>query len=180
MFPIYGVNIYDRVHQVGFGGIEIQRAGIPTDQFFGDFDNQAGSGCGGSGGTKAVGEFGKRGFTAFALAAFGDIASGGGNADDFSTRILDRRSRKRDFDGSAILAETDGFEMADFTAPDLFDDMGLLLRAIRGEHPGDRLPEHLCRAITVYALGARVPTHHGTIEVLADNGVVRGFDDSLE
>ena len=56
----------------------------------------------------------------------------------------------------------------------------LFLVPVRRDHEHDRFAHRLCGGVAVKPLRAPVPAHDPSAEILADDGVVRGIDDSAE
>src|SRR5215510_407509 len=67
-----------------------------------------------------------------------------------------------------------------FAAPDAFQNTRLLIRAIRRYQNHDGLTDGLFSRIAEQLLRAFVPTHDDAVQVLADDGVVRRFDDGRQ
>src|SRR5690606_2830249 len=81
-------------------------------------------------------------------------------------------------DDAAILPDALALKVINaLPAADALEDARLLLPAIGGEEAPDRLPDHFGGRVAKDALGAGVPGGHDTVEVLADDRVVRRIDD---
>src|SRR5690606_36529349 len=100
-----------------------------------------------------------------------------GGAGDAAVGVLDRRYGEGDVEQRAVLAPAHGLEVVDaLPATYLGEDARLLRLAVRRQQDGDRPADHLVGAIAEQALGALVPTHDDAVEILADDGVVGGFN----
>src|SRR5581483_5758780 len=97
---------------------------------------------------------------------------------DAPVRILHRRNSKRQFDPLAVLTAAHGFEMLQGLATaDAIDNDLLFVTALRRDNKRDVLTDCLRRRVTEKALRAVVPASNDPTQVLADDGVVRGFYD---
>src|SRR5262245_25672583 len=67
-----------------------------------------------------------------------------------------------------------------FAAPDGFQSPRLLIRAIRRYQNHDGLADDLFSRIAKQFLRAFVPTYDDAVQILADDGVVRRFDDGRQ
>ena len=114
-------------------------------------------------------------FVAFALA---DVAGDLGGADDRALRILDGRDGQRNIDQAAIFALAHGLVVLDALArADALDDGVFFALQIGWDQGLDRFADHLFGQIAENPLRALVPAGDDAVEVLADDGVVGGFDD---
>src|SRR5215207_5612134 len=59
-------------------------------------------------------------------------------------------------------------------------DVAKLVNPLPREDTDDRLPDHLLRGVAIQTLGGLVPAGDDAIQRLADDDVVRGFDDGGE
>ena len=111
----------------------------------------------------------------------GDVSKDLGGADDLAGVVTNGRDAEGDIEAPAILAETNGFEVIDALAgANPGEDDGLVgLQLVRddGEDGG---ADHLLTGVSKDAGGGGIPTGDPAGEVLADDGVVGGFDDSGE
>jgi hypothetical protein len=67
-----------------------------------------------------------------------------------------------------------------FTAADARENSRLLVEQIRRNQDGDRPADDLRGFVSEQALGSAIPGPDDSIEILADDGVVGGFDDRGE
>ena len=65
-------------------------------------------------------------------------------------------------------------------APDTRQDLGLLAAMVRGDDHGDRVADGLGGGVAEEPFGATVPALDDAVQVLADDGVVGGFDNGGE
>jgi hypothetical protein len=115
------------------------------------------------------------------LPALGDVARNFRRADDLALSIFDRRDRQRNIDAASILVLTQGFEVLDLLSPpDALENLQLLILPVRWNENRDRFADYFFRRISEYPLRALVPAGDNAVEVLADDGVVGGFDDRDE
>src|SRR5581483_3136605 len=88
---------------------------------------------------------------------------------------------ERDFEGAPVLATADRFIMLDpLPAADPGQDLLLLALAVCRNQHADRLADGLACRIAEKAAGAGIPAGDDAQEVLADDGVLRRFDDRGE
>ena len=113
--------------------------------------------------------------------ARGDVAKDLGGADDLAGVVTNGRDAEGDIEAPAILAKTNGFEVIDALAgANPGEDDGLVgLQLVRDEGE-DGGADHLLTGVSKDAGGGGIPTGDPAGEVLADDGVVGGFDDSGE
>src|SRR5262249_3281252 len=117
----------------------------------------------------------------FRALARSDVTGNLRGADDPAMIIPHRRNCERDIDQPAVLATAHRLVMLDaLAAADTSEDARLFrLQIIRNDR-GDRLADHLFGGIAELAFGARIPTDDDGVEVLADDCVIRRFDDAGE
>ena len=114
------------------------------------------------------------------LAAFliGDIARDLRGPDNLAGAVEDGRDGQGDIDHLAVLALAHGFEMVGaLAAADALKDTRLLVMSVGGNDGRDRLADDLFREVPEQPFRALVPGGDHTIEVLADDRVVRRFND---
>src|SRR5690242_4259561 len=64
-----------------------------------------------------------------------------------------------------------------FAAPEAPQDARLLVMALLGFEDGNRLPDHLLGLVTEQPPRRLIPAEDHTVEILADDRIVRGFHD---
>ena len=117
----------------------------------------------------------------FGFFALGDVARDLGCADDTPLSVAHRRNGQRNVDQRAILPSAHRFEVVDaFPAADARENRRLLVEPIGRDQDGDRPADDLFGLVAEKPLGALVPCRDDAVEVLADDGVVRGFHDRDE
>ena len=90
---------------------------------------------------------------------------------------FERRYRQRDIDQTSVLAATDGIVMINaLPTAHAFDDFWFFINAICRDQDRDWLADDLVRLIAEQPLGTAIPACDDAVEVLADNRVVRRFD----
>src|SRR5262249_40739695 len=115
---------------------------------------------------------------ALAELTLGDVASDLGRADDTALSVTNGRYRQRDVDPSPVLSDANRFVVIDALAnAQASEDLGFLVGALGWNEQRNRLADHLLLGVTENALGSLVPRDHDAVQVLADDRVVRGFDD---
>src|SRR5207248_9230825 len=120
---------------------------------------------------------GSKGFGALAL---GDVPGNFRRADAAAFSVLDGRHGQRNVNKAAVFALPNGLIPVDaFAAPDP-RKLGRLVGTVRWNQYRDRLADDLLRGITVELLGSTVPTGDDTVEVLADDRILREVDDRGE
>jgi len=111
----------------------------------------------------------------------GDVPRDLGGADDAAGRVTHRRHRYRHVDASTVAVQPLGFVVVDlFAVTDLVEYEVLLRHALRREQPEHRLVQHVLLAVAEHPGGTVVPARDATVQRLADDGVVRRFDDGPE
>src|SRR5690348_5644482 len=84
-------------------------------------------------------------------------------------------------DASTILAAAHRLEMVDaLAATETAEDHVLLVQAVRRVDEGDRVSGRFGGGIAEDCFRAAVPAGDNPVEVLADDGVIGGFDDRRE
>ena len=63
------------------------------------------------------------------------------------------------------------------SAPDSLEDAGLLIDMVGGNQDGNGLADCLRRGVAEHGLGAPIPGHDDAVQALADDGIIRRFDD---
>ena len=115
------------------------------------------------------------------LRAFADVASDLRRADDLPRIVVNRRDRQRNGDQRPVLPLTDRLEMGDgLTRPDPAEHHILFRLPVGRDDHANRLADRLCGCVAEHALGRTVPRRNRAVEILADDGVVRRFDDTGE
>src|SRR5262249_40364538 len=95
--------------------------------------------------------------------------------------IADGRKRQRDLDSLAIFAATDGFEVLDgLAATKPIQHLRLFLETLDRRNNADGFADGFFGGVTEKLLCRTIPTGNDTIKALANNGVVRGFDNRGE
>ena len=96
--------------------------------------------------------------------------------------VPDRRNGQGNIQQRAVLAPPNGLEMIDALAT--FADgsrmSGLFLNTVRRNQHRDRLADRFPSRIAEQALGAPVPAGDDAVQILADDGVVRGIDNRAQ
>src|SRR6185369_7859900 len=110
--------------------------------------------------------------------ARGDVAKNFCGADDLTGVVANRRDAERDVEAPAILAETNGFEVINALAcANSGEDDGLVAMQFLRDDGEDGGADHLLTGVSKDAGGGGIPTGDPAGEVLADDGIVGGFDD---
>src|ERR1700730_1204388 len=95
--------------------------------------------------------------------------------------ILDGRNCKRNIKRRAVLAYPDSFEMINaLTSPEPLKNHCFLVLAISGNNEHNALADSLFSRVAEQPLRTFIPTGDHTIQVLADDGIVRGTYDSSQ
>src|SRR5438874_624439 len=111
----------------------------------------------------------------------GDVARDLRGADDPAAGILERRDGRGNIDTRSVRADPDGLEVIDtLAAPDARQDFRFLPLPLRREDHQHRPTDRLLRGVSKESLRPGIPRGDDAPEGLADDGVVRGVDDSLE
>src|SRR4029077_4090556 len=117
----------------------------------------------------------------FRSLALGDVAPDLRGADDCTFSVRRGRNRQRNIDQAAVLMPAHGLVVVDgFTAADARENSRLLVEPIRRNQDGDRPADALRGFVSEQALGPAIPGPDDSVEILADDGVVGGFDDRGE
>jgi len=88
--------------------------------------------------------------------------------------VLQRRYGERNIDQSPVLAATDGFVMIDALTPtNATKNFRFLIHLFQWNQDRHRLADDLLSRVAEDALGTAIPAGDNTVEVLADDGVVR-------
>ena len=107
----------------------------------------------------------------------GDVPCKLRRADDHAGRVLDRRRRDRDLQQTPGLGPSHGLEIIHaLAAPNPAQDLVLLVLAIVWNQPLDGGPHHLLGRVSENAFGTSVPGFDDAVQIPADDGVVRRFD----
>jgi hypothetical protein len=110
-----------------------------------------------------------------------DVPCDLGRADDLALRVPDRRYRDRDRDPPPVLGDAGGLEMVDaLSRADPLDDPGFLVVQFRRDDRGDVLADDLRGQVAENPGGTAVPRLDDAVQGLADDGVIRRFDDGGE
>ena len=113
--------------------------------------------------------------------ARGDIAKDLCGANDLARVVANGRDAEGDVEAPAILAETNGFEVIDALAgANPGEDDGLVGLQLVRDDSEDGGADHLLTGVSENPGSGGIPTGDPAGEVLADDGVVGGFDDSGE
>ena len=111
----------------------------------------------------------------------GDVARDLRGADDPAVGIPERRDGRGNVDALSVGADPDGLEVIDtLAAPDAREDSRFLPLPLRREDHQHRPTDRLLRGVSKESLRPGIPRGDDAPEGLADDGVVRGVDDSLE
>jgi len=112
---------------------------------------------------------------------FGDVTRHFRGADQIAGLVADGRHGQRDVEPATVLALPHGFVMFDGSArADILDDRVFLAEQLLGNDHPDVAPDRLRRRVAEDALGRPVPRQDGAVEGLADNRVIRRFNDASE
>ena len=112
------------------------------------------------------------------LLAIRNVARDLRSTDDPSRFVEHGRDRKRDVDETAVLAPADGLEVIDpLAAPDARKNLGLLAQPVMRDQDGDGPADDLLGLESEQPLRALIPSRDDPVEILADDGVFRGFHD---
>ena len=113
--------------------------------------------------------------------ALGDVPGDLRRPDDRAVGIADRRDAERDVDDPPVLREPLGLEVADALAPpDTLQDPDHVLGMVRRHQGGDGLADDLGGGVAQDPLGGLIPARDDPVERLADDGIVRRFDDGCQ
>ena len=99
--------------------------------------------------------------------------------------IFPRESRirgdcQRDVEKAAVLALPDRLEvMNPLASVDLVEDCRLFIAPVEGNDDRNRLADGLLRGEAEQPLRAVVPAENDAVEILRQDGVIRGFDNGL-
>src|ERR1700722_7611392 len=95
--------------------------------------------------------------------------------------VPDRRNRHRHAKSLAALLNSDGVVMID-SAPgsELSEDLVFLILEFLRNEPQNRLSYHLLRGVTEHPECSFVPSLDDTVQILADDGVLRGIDNRCQ
>src|SRR5205085_11552589 len=108
----------------------------------------------------------------------GDIAGRLGDANHFAAPIEYRRNGQRYIDPASIFCDTYRLEMLNPLAfADFGEDLPLFVLELGRDDDRNRLADDLFRPIAKQSNGAVVPGIDAAVERLADDSVVRRFDD---
>src|SRR6185295_48198 len=117
----------------------------------------------------------------FRLLARADVARNLGHARDLACSIPQRGHRQRDIDQTSILAAAHSLIVLDLlTKSYALKNCAFLILEAQWEQTGDRLADDLFGCVPEKAFGSWVPAGNYAIEVLTDDGVIRGLDDGGE
>src|SRR3954462_7790077 len=95
--------------------------------------------------------------------------------------VTNGRDAEGDLEAPAVFAETNGFEVIDALArTNSGEDHGLVALQFLRDDGEDGGADHLLTGVPEDAGGGGIPTGNGAGEVLADDGVIGGFDDRGE
>ena len=112
------------------------------------------------------------------LDLFGDVPDDRRDTDDLARFVPHRRDLHRDVAHGAIGRGAFDLEGRDLLAPPHPQHQIQHLAVAGGRDDlGDVLADHLIGRVAVNPLRRRVPADNRAVEVLADDGIVRGFDD---
>ena len=107
------------------------------------------------------------------LLALGNLPSDFRCADDFPSRVLDRRDREGDLHESAVLALPHGIVMLDaLTTANTLENFGFLVAVIRRNDRSDRPADHLRRGVAKKLLRSGVPALHDAVQIFGNNCIV--------
>jgi hypothetical protein len=67
-----------------------------------------------------------------------------------------------------------------FASGNLAQDERLLVEPVRRKDEGQRLPDHLRCGVSEQSLSRLVPGEHDPVQILANDGIVRGFNDGRQ
>src|SRR4029077_2613144 len=88
---------------------------------------------------------------------------------------------QRNIDQTSILAKAHSFIVFDLLAKSYaLKNCRFLILQVHWKQIGDRLADDLIGCVPEKAFGSRVPAVNYAIEVLTDDGVIRGLDDGGE
>ena len=111
--------------------------------------------------------------------ALRDVTGNFRSTNNHAAAVSNRRNRRRNVDPRAILPHAHGFEMLHALAPsNARQNVGLLIHPIRREKHQHGFAHGFCCRVAKYFLGAAIPGVDRPVKILADNGVIRGFDNS--
>ena len=103
------------------------------------------------------------------------------SADDLSVDVADRRDLQHDVQHDLVLPHPLRLVLLDFFAPpEPGQDLGEIVGEVRRCEQRDRAADGLLRGVAVHSLRAEVPGLDRSLDVLADDRVVGGFDDRRE
>ena len=113
----------------------------------------------------------------FSLLPLGDVTRNFRRANHDPVGIANRRDGQRDRKQRPILSAPNRLEMLDsFAAMNPGNDVVFLRLPIVGNDRSDRAADHFIGCITEDSLGCTIPRKHDAAEILADDGIVAGFD----
>ena len=116
-----------------------------------------------------------------ACVAFADVARDLRRADHAARIVVNRRDRQRNRDERAVLPLPDRLEVRDrLTGADARQDHVFFGLAIGRDDHANRLADGLGGGVAEHAFGRPVPGRDDAVQILADDGVVRRFDDPGE
>ena len=115
------------------------------------------------------------------LLTHADVPGDLGHARDLPCSISERGHRQRNIDQTSILAAPDSFIVFDLLATSYaLKNYGFLMQEVPWKQKGDRFADDLIGCVPEKAFGSRVPAGNHAIQVLTDDGVIRGLDDRGE
>src|SRR6185437_8752720 len=115
------------------------------------------------------------------LLALGNVAGDFRGADDAPFRFPDRRQGQRDVYLRAVLALANGLIVLNAVAsPNALENAGFLVLPLGGDQDQHGLADDFLGSIAEQALGAPVPARDDTVEILADDCIVRRSDNGCE
>ena len=99
-------------------------------------------------------------------------------ADDLSVDVADRRDLQHDVQHDLVLPHPVRLVLLDLLpAPEPLEDPGQVIGEIWRDEERDRAPDGLRGRVSIHPLCPSVPSQDRPVDVLADDGVVGGFDD---
>ena len=108
----------------------------------------------------------------------GDVACDLGSADDETCIVINGRDRQRDGNERAILSLTNRLVMPNrLTRANLRQNEVFLALANLRNDDANRLADRLRSCVAKHALGGCIPRQDDSVQILADDGVIRRIDD---
>ncbi len=112
------------------------------------------------------------------LLTFGDIAGNRRCADHLLLAVEDGRDLERHVDHCVVFAPADGFDLLDDLSPaDVCEHRRFFVDSLRWDEKRQGLPHRFRGGVAEQPFCTGIPTGDDVVEILADDRIVRRFDD---